>query len=246
VGQIDKIYSKELRQAIVNVCGNSVLFSVADPDTAKFVSDKIGDTENLETEETYSMGPSEFRDGVALARRRKKETLVLPSELKTLPDLSAYVEIGGFPLTRATLRYKDYPLRSDPFALREDLLLEHVVTTADAAATERPPVPPVSPDPHDSAAEDPSLPSVGGGKQIALPFEPTERRWSAQTLDWKSLQERKQRFSEREAEPEKPGQRETREASERQARNEELHHDASPEREADRDEGRGMEPPGGR
>ncbi|MDF1556378.1 MAG: type IV secretion system DNA-binding domain-containing protein, partial [Deferrisomatales bacterium] len=237
--------------AIVNACGNSVLFSVADPDTGKFVSDKIGDTENLETEETYSMGPSEFRDGVSLARRRKKETLVLPSELKALPDLSAYVEVGGFPLTRSTLRYKDYPLRSAPFVLRENLLLEHLVATADAAETERPPVPPVPPavpEPGDSAAEDPSLPAVGGGKQIALPFEPTERPWSAQTLDWKRMQERGQRLSEREREPErepeKPLEKETQEASERQARNEEIHHDASPEREADRDEGRGLEPEG--
>ncbi|MDW7711184.1 MAG: type IV secretion system DNA-binding domain-containing protein [Deferrisomatales bacterium] len=238
VGQIDKIYSKDLRQSIVNACGNSVLFSVADPDTSKFVSEKIGDTENLETEETYSMGPSEFRDGVSLARRRKKEILVLPSELKTLPDLTAYVEIGGFPVTRATLRYKDYPVRSAPFELREDLLVEQVVAKTRAAEMEE------SAEPTDPAPEDPSLPSVSGGKQNARLFNPTERSWSAQTLDWKRFQERGQRPRDREAEPEKAGERETREAAERQARNEEIHHDASPEKEAEQDEGRGLEPEG--
>jgi hypothetical protein len=222
----------------VNACGNSVLFSVADPDTAKFVSEKIGDTENLETEETYSMGPSEFRDGVSLARRRKKETLVLPSELKTLPDLTAYVEIGGFPLTRGTLHYKDYPLRSEPFVLREDLLLEHVMAKTLATQGEE------SVERTAAAPEDPSLPSVSGGKQNARLFQPTERPWSAQALDWKRLQERGQGLQEREGEPEKEGERETRVASERQARNEEIHHDASPEKEAEQDEGRGMEPEG--
>jgi hypothetical protein len=44
VGQIDKLYAQDLRKAIVNACGNSLLFAVSDPDRAKYLSEKIGET----------------------------------------------------------------------------------------------------------------------------------------------------------------------------------------------------------
>jgi type IV secretory pathway TraG/TraD family ATPase VirD4 len=47
VGQIDKLYTQDLRKAIVNACGNSLLFAVSDPDTAKYLSEKIGETQSV-------------------------------------------------------------------------------------------------------------------------------------------------------------------------------------------------------
>jgi type IV conjugative transfer system coupling protein TraD len=233
VGQIDKIYSKDLRQAIVNACGNSVLFSVADPDTAKFLSEKIGDTENLETEETYSMGPSEFRDGVSLARRRKRETLVLPSELMGLPDLTAYLKVGGLPLTKTRLRFQGHPVRGPAFLLREDLRLGDVakkgattVRRGKGASTSKSPVADDRADAEDS-------------KERARPFEPTEREWgSEEIVGPRASTARREEVRRDEEHREKE---EVDEARERQTRNEETLHDGI-DRDDDRDESRGLEP----
>jgi len=100
LGQIDKIYGEPLRQAIVNACGTAAIFSVSDPKTAKFLSTKIGETEFLETEETYSMGVDDHRDGLSLMQRRKVEPLILPSEIMQLKGLELFLQIPNIELTR--------------------------------------------------------------------------------------------------------------------------------------------------
>jgi len=103
LGQIDKIYGEPLRQAIVNACGTAAIFSVSDPKTARFLSTKIGETEFLETEETYSMGVDDHRDGLSLMQRRKVEPLILPSEIMQLKDLELFLQIPNYGLTRTSL-----------------------------------------------------------------------------------------------------------------------------------------------
>ncbi len=73
IGQIDKLYTEPLRQAIINACGINVIFSVADPQTAQFLSDKIGDISYREAHETYSMGVENYKDGVSVSKRVKQE-----------------------------------------------------------------------------------------------------------------------------------------------------------------------------
>lgn len=121
VGQIDKLYGEPLRQAIINACGTAAIFSVSDPHTAKFLSAKIGETEFLETEETYSMGVADSRDGVSLMRRRKVESLVLPAEIMHLKDLELYLQIPNYDLTKTELDWKNYPMMVEPLQFRRDL-----------------------------------------------------------------------------------------------------------------------------
>jgi len=52
IGQVDKIYGRELRQAIFNACGTNLFFAANDPDTCKFLSDAIGDVRYIDSEET--------------------------------------------------------------------------------------------------------------------------------------------------------------------------------------------------
>jgi type IV secretory pathway TraG/TraD family ATPase VirD4 len=125
---LNKIYTADVADTIINACGTSVMFAVADPKTARYLSDKIGETEFLETEETYSMGVADNRDGVSLMRRRKIEKLILPSEFQNLRDLRAYVKIPNIAAVTITdFRYKSYPTTTEPFVIREDLLLDNVV-----------------------------------------------------------------------------------------------------------------------
>ena len=87
---------------IVNACGSSVMFAVSDPRTAKYLIHKIGDAEILETEETLSIGVSNYRDGVSMIERRKRQRLIIDSELMNLPDLNAYVKVPNNPFVTLT------------------------------------------------------------------------------------------------------------------------------------------------
>lgn len=127
LGQIDKIYGEPTRQAIVNACGTAATFSVADPKTAKFLSTKIGEIEFLETEETYSMGVDDHRDGVSLMRRRRVEPLILPSEIMQLKDLELFLQIPNYGLTRTRLTWKPFPVISKALQFRPDLELDRMM-----------------------------------------------------------------------------------------------------------------------
>ncbi len=127
IGQMDSIYTHFLRQAIVNACGSNLIFAVADPDTAKFLSEKIGDTEYIETEETYSMGTEDTRDGISLIRRKKTEKLVLPSEIQNLKDLNGYLKLPNYDITKIEFKYKSYPDRHEPFLMKPEFNLENII-----------------------------------------------------------------------------------------------------------------------
>lgn len=128
IGQLNKLYTQDVADTIVNACGSSVMFAVSDPRTAKYLIDKIGDTEILETEQTLSMGVADYRDGVSMTERRKRQRLIIDSELMNLADLHAYVRVPNNPyvtLTRFGIR--DYPVRTTPFIIRESLMLNAIV-----------------------------------------------------------------------------------------------------------------------
>ena len=129
IGQIDKLYTEPLRQAIINACGNSIIFSVADPKTASFLSDKIGETVYVKTDETISMGVEDHKDGVSLSKRQHQEKLVLASEIMNLRDLECYVKLPNYDIAKTTLSYKDYSVNESPLEVREDLVLDTIVAS---------------------------------------------------------------------------------------------------------------------
>lgn len=124
VGQLDKIYTHSGRQTIINACGSNLIFSVADPDTAKFLSEKIGDREYYQTEETVSMGVTDTRDGTSLRRRKVSDKLILPSEIQGLRDLHGLIRFPGYDIATVELRYKHYPDVAASFICRSDLSLD--------------------------------------------------------------------------------------------------------------------------
>jgi type IV secretory pathway TraG/TraD family ATPase VirD4 len=112
------------------------MFSVSDPNTARFLSDRIGETEFLETEESHSMGVEDGRDGLSLSRRRKTEKLLMSSEIMGLKELTAYAKLPNYDLTKITLIPKTYPDLHEPLIIRPELNLaniaEQVMSEADS------------------------------------------------------------------------------------------------------------------
>ena len=84
IGQIEKVYGKESRQSIVNGCASKLILSIAEPETAKYFSDAIGQTEVLESSESMSMGPSNIRDGLTFTRDLKNEAFSIAICISTI------------------------------------------------------------------------------------------------------------------------------------------------------------------
>jgi type IV conjugative transfer system coupling protein TraD len=127
MGQIDKIYGREHRQSIVNACGTSAVFSVADSDTAKTLSDKYGEYISHETYVTQSMGVADNRDGISLNTQKNKELLILPSEIISLADLNCYVKFPSYPVAKSMFIWKKFTDSNEPFIIREGLSYQELM-----------------------------------------------------------------------------------------------------------------------
>ena len=129
IGQIDKIYTKELRQTIINACGSNLIYSVADPETSEFFSRKVGETEFFEADETQHMGPSIDGDRLNISRKKKIEKLVMPAEIMNLKDLECFVKITDFHVTKTKLKHRGYADITESFVIREGLTdnCQHIV-----------------------------------------------------------------------------------------------------------------------
>lgn len=122
VGQIDNLYGKELRASIINSCGNNLIFSVKDPVTADFFSEKIGDTEYYEDTQGHSYG--EKSDRINVNQQKRKERLILPSDIMNLRDLSGYLMLVNYNPCLTLFNYKNYKNHNIPFIMQEKYTLD--------------------------------------------------------------------------------------------------------------------------
>ena len=107
--QIVNLYGRDLADTIINQCSNYVVFRMNSKDSAKYFSEQLGEQVIEEMESTFSAGVKDYRDGESYRRTRRKEWLVLPSELQKLKKLHYYVKLGEYPVTKTSFKYKVYP-----------------------------------------------------------------------------------------------------------------------------------------
>ncbi len=127
-GQTEKIYTPQIRKSIDNACGNRITFALTGETAEREAKYNIGETEYMETDRAMSMGPHDMRDGISLSERKKRELLMLPSEIANLPDLEALIRLKNYDFVRSTWHWEAARQIRDPFILREDLLLENIVS----------------------------------------------------------------------------------------------------------------------
>jgi len=128
IGQIEKVYGKESRQSIVNGCASKLILSIAEPETAKYFSDAIGQTEVLESGESMSMGPSNIRDGLTFTRSSKTKPLVLPSVFQQFPDMEGILKLSNYDYCKVKIPYVTYLVLNRYLEIRNDMLLENLIT----------------------------------------------------------------------------------------------------------------------
>lgn len=133
VSQVRQIYGKEIAQTILNTCGTTITFRCPDPDTAEYLSRRIGEHEYNKYDVNFSISPEETGDRQQMTLRKERERLISPAQIQTLPNLSAYVQMHGRDLFRAELQYKSYPAQHPSFVLRDGLDIAAVAAPAAAA-----------------------------------------------------------------------------------------------------------------
>lgn len=145
-GRVNDIYGKNIGETIFNNCSSLVCLRVNAPETANYLERAFGEREITQVEETFSMGVSDMRDGVSLARRDKIEKVILGSEIMKLPDLTGYVRVNPYDPVKTQMEYVDFPRLHPVLELRPDILLP---------SPEAPPPPPAP-----GASEAPESPSA--------------------------------------------------------------------------------------
>jgi len=117
-GQLDQIYGRNGRTSIINSVGNAAVFGLNDPDTAKFLAEKIGKHEVMEVNDSVSMGISDVRDGKTLSHQRRELYLFRPEELLGLPSLEMVTLFRGFGPARLQLEVVDRPEKGRSFVMK--------------------------------------------------------------------------------------------------------------------------------
>lgn len=137
-GQLNKIYGRETAQTLMNSANSQIVLSVPDSDTARYWSDRIGQTEFYEYELTTSFGIEDGKDGGSIRKVRKVEAAVKASDLSNLPDLTGYARIprplkvdgtphdAGYPFAKIKIPLTKMPDLVPSFVMKQNWDLDKV------------------------------------------------------------------------------------------------------------------------
>jgi type IV secretory pathway TraG/TraD family ATPase VirD4 len=127
IGQIEKVYGKELRASIVNGCASKLILSIAEPETAKYFSQSIGDTEILESSESMSMGPSFVREGLTFSRNSRIKPLVMYSTFQDFKDMTGILKLCNYDYCHVDIPYISYEAKQKYLIIRDEMKLETIL-----------------------------------------------------------------------------------------------------------------------
>lgn len=104
--QLYELYGQNLSKTIISSCQTKLLLRVTDNVAAKAMSEMMGEAEIDEKELSRTMGAASARDGVSFYGRRNIRSIVMTSEILTLPDLTGYLIVAGdYPVARVSYDY---------------------------------------------------------------------------------------------------------------------------------------------
>ena len=118
---LKKVYGAEAAEAITGACAIHCIYRAQDVATAEWAQKDLGETETAETNEGYSYGISEIRDGRTANIHRSTRPLLLASEIRALANLQFYLNAGsGLPIVPLQLTYVDHKVVAKSFIPRRD------------------------------------------------------------------------------------------------------------------------------
>lgn len=134
VSQIEKNYGKEDCDTIIDNCKVTVTLRVGSPNTAEFLSKKIGDVKKVKVSTSTVMKTGTDGEGVTLSESEVTERLIMPSTIQNLPDLTCYLHMPGYNVTQTKLVPQSFHKQHDSFIMRPGLSLDEIKAAQDQLA----------------------------------------------------------------------------------------------------------------
>ena len=122
IHQLMHIYGYNEALDLLDQFNTKFIFRVGDPKTAQIVASMLGEQETREDKESLSYGASPMRDGVNINTIERRQQLVLPTEVMTLPNLTCYAKLAGnWPVTKLVMKYHTRSVHAQRFLKKDDL-----------------------------------------------------------------------------------------------------------------------------
>lgn len=114
--QLDHLYTPAVTRTLLANCNTKVIFRSPEPETARALSQLLGQQEISLTTESLSMGAHHLRDGVGIATQQRQKPLVSESDLMMLEKFEAFVKLAGnWPVARAKTQPSSLPSLAPSF-----------------------------------------------------------------------------------------------------------------------------------
>lgn len=133
ISQLRSVYGVDMAKSISSECNTRCIFRTNDPETTRWLSENIGDTETIEYKEGVSYGAHAMRDGVNLNMSARSKNLVMPSEIQNLADLNLFLKIPGHSIVKTSVKYEKYQQKAERFIEDTEMIasLQSDYTAAD-------------------------------------------------------------------------------------------------------------------
>jgi type IV conjugative transfer system coupling protein TraD len=95
IPQLQTQYGRAEAESLVSLLNTRVIFRNGHPDTARVMSQMLGEQEVREAVEGISYGANSIRDGVSLNDQNKMKPVVTPTDLMSLENREAYLKLPG-------------------------------------------------------------------------------------------------------------------------------------------------------
>lgn len=101
IPQLQTLYGYAETKSLTSLFNTKVIFRNGDPESAKHISQMLGEQEVKEVVEGISFGEHSMRDGVSLNEQKHMKPVVTPHDIMALNDLEAYLKLpGNLPITK--------------------------------------------------------------------------------------------------------------------------------------------------
>jgi type IV conjugative transfer system coupling protein TraD len=122
IAQLREVYGRNAAQNISSECNTRCIFQSNDSDTAKWMSDNIGDIEVSEFKEGLSYGANTIRDGVSVSKQDKVKPILLPSEILNMSRLNLILKMPDHPAVKAKVKHKKREAIVEPFIKNHEIV----------------------------------------------------------------------------------------------------------------------------
>jgi hypothetical protein len=103
ITQLQERYGAVTAATLLAAPAIKLFFRTGEPTTAEWCSQAIGEREVVRAEVSATSGSADSRDAFSVSRHRRREPLVLSSELQQLPRFTGYLCVAGNDVARVTI-----------------------------------------------------------------------------------------------------------------------------------------------